>query len=59
MPNAAQTSASPHQSVAILIIGNEVLSGRTREANAWFAAQTLFDVGCKLSEVAIVPDIHD
>ena len=58
MPNAAQTSASPHQSVAILIIGNEVLSGRTREANAWFAAQTLFDVGCKLSEIAIVPDIH-
>ncbi|MDQ7004511.1 MAG: molybdopterin-binding protein [Ghiorsea sp.] len=49
----------PHQFVAILIIGNEVLSGRTREANAWFAAKTLFDVGCKLSEVVIVPDVHD
>ena len=48
---------APHQSVAILIIGNEVLSGRTREANAWFAAKSLFDVGCKLSEVAIVADI--
>ncbi len=51
--------AQPHQNIAILIIGNEVLSGRTREANAWFAAQKLFEVGCKLSEVAIVPDIHD
>jgi molybdenum cofactor synthesis domain-containing protein len=50
---------APHQSVAILIIGNEVLSGRTREANAWFAAKTLFDVGCKLSEVAIVADIKE
>lgn len=49
---------APHQSVAILIIGNEVLSGRTREANAWFAAQTLFDVGCKLSEIAIVADVE-
>jgi len=47
---------SPHQTVAILVIGNEVLSGRTREANAYFAAQTLFDVGCKLVEVAIVAD---
>ncbi|MDQ6989725.1 MAG: molybdopterin-binding protein [Mariprofundaceae bacterium] len=47
---------TPHQHVAILIIGNEVLSGRTREANAWLAAQNLFDVGCKLGEVAIVAD---
>lgn len=52
-------SIAPHQSIAMLIIGNEVLSGRTREANAWFAAKTLFEVGCKVSEVAIVPDIHD
>jgi len=51
-------SKASHQSVAVLIIGNEVLSGRTREANAWFAAKTLFDVGCKLSEVVIVPDIQ-
>ncbi|MDQ7002292.1 MAG: molybdopterin-binding protein [Ghiorsea sp.] len=55
----AKHNSPIHQSVAILIIGNEVLSGRTREANAWFAAKTLFDVGCKLSEVAIVPDIQE
>ncbi|PIP03046.1 MAG: damage-inducible protein [Zetaproteobacteria bacterium CG12_big_fil_rev_8_21_14_0_65_54_13] len=45
-----------HQTAAILVIGNEVLSGRTREANAWLAAQKLFDCGCKLSEIAVVPD---
>lgn len=49
---------APHQNVAILVIGNEVLSGRTREANAWYAADAFFNVGCKLSEVAIVPDEH-
>lgn len=45
-----------YQTAAVLVIGNEVLSGRTREANAWFAAQKFFDSGCKLKEVAVVPD---
>jgi len=40
----------------MLVIGNEVLSGRTREANAWLAAQELFDRGCKLAEIAVIPD---
>jgi len=57
MSNALNNTPS-YQNIAILIIGNEVLSGRTREANAWFAAKTLFDVGCKLSEVATVQDDH-
>jgi len=39
------------------VIGNEVLSGRTREANAYLAAQKMFERGCRLSEVAIVPDL--
>ena len=50
---------TPYKTAAILVIGNEVLSGRTREANAWFAAKTLFSAGCKLGEVAIVPDIKE
>ncbi len=49
---------SQHKTAAILVIGNEVLSGRTREANAYLAAQKLFDRGCKLGEIAIVPDIR-
>jgi len=46
-----------HQTAAMLVIGNEVLSGRTREANAYLAAGKLFERGCKLAEIAIVPDI--
>ncbi len=48
-----------HQSAAVLIIGNEVLSGRTREANAYLTAQKMFERGCKLAEIAIVPDIKE
>lgn len=48
-----------HQNAAIMIIGNEILSGRTREANAWLAAQKLFERGCRLAEVAVIPDIEE
>lgn len=47
-----------HQTAAILVIGNEILSGRTREANAHLAAKQLFERGCKLAEIAIVADIE-
>lgn len=47
-----------HQNLAVLVIGNEVLSGRTREANAWLAAQKMFEHGCHLSEICVVPDIQ-
>jgi len=43
----------------MLIIGNEILSGRTRDANGWLVAQKLFDCGCKLAEIAIVPDVAE
>lgn len=46
-----------HQTAAILVIGNEILSGRTREANAYLAAQKLFEHGCRLCELAVVPDV--
>ncbi len=48
-----------HQTAAILIIGNEILSGRTRDANGWLAAQQLFERGCKLAEMAVVPDVDE
>ncbi|MFQ5345253.1 MAG: competence/damage-inducible protein A [Mariprofundus sp.] len=48
-----------HQSAAMLVIGNEVLSGRTREANAWLAAQELFSRGCRLAEIAVIPDVDE
>lgn len=43
---------------ALLIIGNEVLSGRTRDANLPYIAETLNAVGVRLREARIVPDIE-
>jgi molybdenum cofactor synthesis domain-containing protein len=43
----------------ILVIGNEVLSGRTQDANIRFLAQRLGDVGIPVREVRIIPDIAE
>jgi len=48
-----------HRTAAVLVIGNEVLSGRTREANAWLVARRLFARGCRLREITVVPDERD
>lgn len=44
---------------AILIIGDEILSGRTREANAHHLAGELTRVGIDLREIRVVPDDQD
>ena len=41
---------------AILVIGDEILSGRTREANAYHLAGRLVQVGIDLVEIRVVPD---
>ena len=46
-------------SCAILIIGNEILSGRTKDQNVSYLAFWLNDkLGIKIEEVRIVPDIE-
>ena len=44
---------------AILIIGNEILSGRTQDTNTSTLAIWLNSIGVKVNEVRIVPDIED
>ena len=44
---------------SIIIIGNEILSGRTQDTNTSTLAIWLNSIGVKLSEVRIVPDIED
>jgi molybdopterin-biosynthesis enzyme MoeA-like protein len=44
---------------AILIIGNEILSGRTQDVNINFLAKRLAARGIVLAEVRVVPDIPD
>ena len=41
---------------AILIIGNEILSGRTVDKNTSFIAKWLGDLGISVEEVRVVPD---
>jgi molybdenum cofactor synthesis domain-containing protein len=41
---------------AILVIGDEILSGRTKDKNVGFIADTLADIGIDLEEVRIVAD---
>ena len=41
----------------VLVIGNEVLSGRTQDANIRFLATKLGDLGIPVREVRIIPDV--
>src|SRR6202789_4387567 len=43
----------------ILVIGNEVLSGRTQDANIRFLAVKLGDLGIPVREVRIIPDVPE
>jgi len=44
---------------ALLIIGDEILSGRTRDANLHYLATWLNEIGIQLMEVRVVPDDQD
>ena len=46
-------------SAALIIIGNEILSGRTQDANIHYLAGRLCTVGYPLEEVRIIPDIEE
>jgi molybdenum cofactor synthesis domain-containing protein len=44
---------------AVLLIGDEILSGRTKDANLGFLADYLTALGIDLKEARVVPDIED
>jgi molybdenum cofactor synthesis domain-containing protein len=52
-----QTDTMP--TAAMLVIGDEILSGRTRDANMHHLARALTDHGIRLEEVRIVADVHE
>ena len=41
---------------AMLVIGDEILSGRTRDANAPHLAEVLAETGIRLAEIRVIPD---
>ena len=49
----------PNPTAAMLVIGDEILSGRTRDSNMHHLAGELTEMGVDLKEVRMVPDDHD
>jgi len=43
----------------LIIVGNEILSGRTQDANLAFIAKGLNEVGVRLREVRVIPDVAE
>src|ERR1700692_3622437 len=52
------SSAAPPKTytACVLIIGNEILSGRVQDENVAFLAKGLNEVGVRLKEVRVIPD---
>ena len=58
--SASQSSQSPViVTAAILVIGDEILSGRTKDKNIGYIAEYLTNIGIELREVRVVPDVTD
>ncbi len=54
------TDSNPREfSAALVLIGNELLSGRTQDANMQYLAGRLTESGIRLLEVRVVPDIQE
>ncbi len=50
---------NPAATSCLLVIGNEVLSGRTQDANIRFLATKLGEIGLPLREVRVIPDVAE
>jgi len=46
------------ETAAVLVIGNEILSGRTQDSNIGYMAKGLAGHGIRLAEARIIPDIE-
>lgn len=52
-------TAANHKTACVIIIGNEILTGRTQDANLAYIGKSLMDVGIKLFQARVIPDIED
>lgn len=55
-PSADPSRDPPVPRAAVLLIGNELLSGKIRDENGWFLSGVLRRRGIELVEIAVVPD---
>ncbi len=49
----------PNPTAAMLVIGDEILAGRTRDANLAHLAVSLSEKGIDLREARVIPDVED
>jgi molybdenum cofactor synthesis domain-containing protein len=56
---SAASDGTPIITAAVLVIGDEILSGRTKDKNIGFIAEYLTAIGIDLKEVRVVPDEED
>ncbi|HKJ74957.1 MAG TPA: competence/damage-inducible protein A, partial [Alphaproteobacteria bacterium] len=54
MPDSTKTTTA-----CLIVIGNEILSGRTQDANLSYLAKWLNERGVRLTEARVIPDIED
>jgi molybdenum cofactor synthesis domain-containing protein len=57
--SAVPQSAPATVTAAVLVIGNEILSGRTQDANLGYIAKGLAEVGVVLREARVIPDVAE
>jgi molybdopterin-biosynthesis enzyme MoeA-like protein len=55
--HVSQDTTSP--SACLLIIGNEILSGKTQDANLQYLGAELAQLGVRLVEARVLPDDED
>jgi len=51
--------ANKKANAAIIVIGNEILSGRTQDVNVVHLSKWLNKLGIKVEEVRVIPDLED
>lgn len=51
-----QPGLMQERTCALVVVGNEVLSGKVQDSNAYFAARQLRRVGVALGRIAVIPD---
>jgi molybdenum cofactor synthesis domain-containing protein len=50
-------STGPNVTAAVLVIGDEILSGRTQDQNTYYIAKYLAQLGVDLREARVTPDV--
>src|SRR5947208_15279885 len=51
--------ATQSVTAAVIVIGDEILSGRTKDKNTGYIADYLVNIGIDLREVRVVPDVEE